>query len=68
MLLTSATFAHVDVIDYSDVSCAITLIFYPSNLSTYTVVGRELDCDNIIISIPYFVVITDTFVSADIEG
>lgn len=68
MLLTSATFAHGDVTDYYDASCAITLIFYPSNLSIYTVVGRELDCDNTIALIPYFVVITDTFVLIDIEG
>lgn len=68
MLLTSATFAHGAVTDYYDVSCAITLIFYPSNLSIYTVVGKVLDCDSTIASKPYFVVITDTFVSADIEG
>ena len=67
-MLVSVTFAHGAVTDFSDVSCDITLIFYPSNLSTYIVVGRALDCDNIITSIPYFVVITDIFVFVDIEG
>lgn len=68
MLLVSATFAHGAVTDCVDVSCDITLIFYPSNLSTYTVVGKVLDCDSTITSKPYFVVKTDTFVLDDIEG
>ena len=68
MLLVSATFAHGAVTDCVDVSCDTTLIFYPSNLSTYTVVGRVSDCDKIIKLSPYLVVITDIFVFADIEG
>ena len=69
LLSISATFAHGAVTDCVDVSYATTLIFYPSNLSIYTVVGKVLDCDNIIVSKPYIVVRTDTFVLVDdIEG
>lgn len=68
MLLISATFAHGAVTDCVDVSCDTTLIFYPSNLSTYTVVGRVSDCDKIIRSSPYLVVIVVALFLVEIKG